>query len=117
MSERTIRSRVYAVDAVAEERHGRRSGVDGAAVGGRVDALGQPAHDAKPPRAEVACKLEGILQPALRGVAAADDGDGREVQQARIAVDVQLVGRARNLPEQLGKVLVAATQQVMAGLG
>ena len=85
------------------------------AMGRRVDALGKTTDDAEARAAEVAGKLEGIAAATLGRVAAAHDGERRQVQQLRVAFDVQALGRARDTGEEFGKVGVAAGDQVVAG--
>jgi hypothetical protein len=80
-----VRRGVVAVDAAAE--HGDRVAVPGerAAVRLAVDAARQTADDDETRCGKLAAELPRHLRAVRRARACADDGDGRPLEQLRIA--------------------------------
>jgi len=85
-----IRGRVYAIDAVTQNGDRRSPCRQRSAVRGGVDSLRQATDDAKPRLAKMPGKLERILRAALCRVAAADDRESGQVENLRVAVDIEL---------------------------
>ena len=80
-----------AVGPVADDgdRAARPARAERAAVGGAVDALGQPGHDGDAGGGEVAAELERGVAAGLGGVARADDADPPAVEHGEVAADEQ----------------------------
>ena len=78
-----------------------------------VNALGKAADDTESDIAQVAGELECILAASTRRVATADNSQCRQVQEFRVAIDVQDSRWARNLRQQLGIGIVAEADPMM----
>ena len=78
-----------------------------------VDALGKTADDTKSGVAEMAGKLERVPAARARRIATADNGQCRQVQELRVAIDIQNGWRARNSGEQLGVGVVTQPNPMM----
>ena len=83
VGERGVLGRIDARVAAAE--HGDGAGRKAGAVGGGVDAARQPGDDAEAGLAEIARDGLRELDAGGRGVARADDGDQRPVQDRGLA--------------------------------
>jgi hypothetical protein len=108
--------RVDHVGARAEHRDARGSAGEPAAVGGRVDAECQAAHDGE------ACVRQGVREglriqhAARRGVAAADDGEAGRVQQVGAADHIQHGRRIGDFEQRPGILGVRECHEAMARL-
>ena len=85
----------------AAGQHGDRpsAGRQGAAMGRRVDAAGQPADDGQSRAGQAAGQPFGLPQAILRAVARADDAHGQGVVRPQLAADEQHARRIVNLAE------------------
>ena len=74
--------------------------VEGADMGGGVDAAGEPGNDDESGGAEIRRQAFGEATPVEGGVAGADDGDRRFLQQMVVAVNRNQRRRVLDVGEQ-----------------
>ena len=103
--------RIDAVYARPPKGHGAAVGSQCAAMGGRIDAGGHARNDGNPALGQAAAEVVGDTQCLWGGVAAADYGHGRAVQQFDVAAHEQHRRRGDAFRQHGGEVFIAQQQQ------
>ncbi|MNQ62301.1 hypothetical protein D3C85_766410 [compost metagenome] len=108
--------RIQAFEAGAEHRHGGAADLQCTEMGGAVDAQRQPAGDHEAAAGQAAGESRSTVQSRPAGLATADHGQLRALEQQGVAGDEQQRRRISQLGEQGGVVRIVEAQQVLPGL-
>jgi hypothetical protein len=108
---------IDAIDAGSHDGEGPAAAVEGAAMGGTVDAGGEPADDRQPGLGQAPRQIGGDTTPVFACAAGTDDRDGRVVGRVERAADEQRERRVGDRPEarRIGRVVTRDDRRAQRG--